>query len=94
MQKRKKKELDGIDREILRLVYKREFLVGSKIAALVGLSASAISPRLFSLMEKGIIKQAKLSKERVFIRFFGKKKVTIHSPRRIYWQINFKDEQK
>ena len=56
MKKRKKRELDGIDREILRVLYKRKNLVSSAIARYVGLSASAIFPRLENLKDKGIIR--------------------------------------
>ena len=45
MIKRKNKELDGIDREILRVLYLYRPIVSRKIAKSVGISASAIGPR-------------------------------------------------
>jgi len=89
MQKRKKRHLDGIDREILRCLYKRGSLVSSEIAMLVGLSSSAIGPRLNNLKDQGIIRYAKISGERIYRRYFGQKKITIKSPRSIYWEIDF-----
>ena len=93
MQKRKKRELDGIDREILRLLYGYSPLVSSKIAKCVGLSASAIAPRLNSLKEQGIIKYSKVSGTRKFKRDFGGKKVKINSPRSIFWEIDLEVEK-
>lgn len=90
MKRRKKKELDGIDREILRALYKRECLVSSAIANYVGMSSSAIFPRLENLKERGIIKQAKVSGSRVYFRNFNGKKTKIKSARSIYWKIDFR----
>lgn len=90
MKKRKKRELDGIDREILRVLYKREGLVSSAIATHVGLSPSAIFPRLVNLEERGIIKKKRVSKERVFFRSFGGKKKKIKSYQSIFWKIDLK----
>ena len=90
MIKRKKKELDGIDREILRLLYKKGRTVSNRISEYVGLSASAIFPRLNNLLEKGIIKKEEAGKERVFYRKVGGKKIKIKSKRMIYWEIDLK----
>ncbi len=90
MKERKKRELDGIDREVLRVLYKNGELVSSRIAGLVGLSPAAIFPRLKNLEKKGIIIPSKISGERVFRRSFGNKKKTIKAPRSIYWKIDLK----
>lgn len=90
MQKRKKKELDGIDREILRAIYKRGSLVSRKIAEFVGLSPAAIAPRLFNLKDLGIIRESSVSGERVFRRKINGKKKLIRAPRSIYWEIDYK----
>ena len=88
MKIRKKKILDGIDKEILRVLYSRRPLVSRQIAKFVGLSPAAISPRLENLKNMGIIKNGKKSKTRVYERTFGKKTVKIHSPRSIYWDLD------
>jgi DNA-binding Lrp family transcriptional regulator len=93
MQKRKKKDLDGIDREILRLLYYDGPLVGSKIGNLVGLSASAIAPRLENLKEKGIIRQGKVLGIRTFKKKVAGRTIKVNSPRSIYWEIDLKDEE-
>ncbi|MBR9705749.1 MarR family transcriptional regulator [Candidatus Pacearchaeota archaeon] len=91
MQIRKKQSLDGIDREILRLLYKISPLVSSQIAKKVGLTAAAIAPRLHCLQKKGIIKKSKVSKIRTFHRVISGKSIIIHAPRSIYWGIDLKD---
>lgn len=92
MKERKKKLLDGIDKEILRSLYAKRPLVSSRIAKAVGLSSSAISPRLNSLREMGIIKILKISKVRTFERNFGELKIKIESPRSIFWDLDFKND--
>lgn len=94
MQKRKKKELDGIDKEILRLLYYQGPLVSSAIGKLVGLSPTAIAPRLENLKEKGIIRYAKVLGMRSFKKKVSGKFVKINSPRSIYWEIDLEDGKK
>lgn len=84
MQIRKKKILDGIDREILRVLYSRRNQVSSQIAKSVGLSTSAIFPRLYNLESKGIIKISKKGG----IRRFKKNSLKIDSPRKIFWDLD------
>ena len=56
MIKRKKKVLDGIDREMLRYMNKaRRPLVSRQLARYVRVTPSAIAPRLINLRNKGII---------------------------------------
>lgn len=93
MQKRKKKDLDGIDREVLRLLYYKGSLVSSTIGKAVGLSASAIAPRLENLREKGIIRRAKVLGMRKFKKIISGRVINVNSPRSIYWEIDFKDEK-
>ncbi len=90
MQVRKKRVLDGIDREILRALYKEGSLVSRQIAKSVGLSSSAITPRLNNLRKKGIIKQNKVAGIRSFKRAFGKKVRRIKAPRSIFWDLDLK----
>jgi DNA-binding Lrp family transcriptional regulator len=90
MKERKKKILDGIDKEILRVLYIRKPLVGRQIAKAVGLTASAISPRLENLRKLGIIKPVKISGMRVFSRKFGNQTIKIKSPRNIFWDLDIK----
>jgi len=61
---RRKKVLDGIDREILRCLYQRnpKPMVSRNIAKCVGRTPSAISPRLNNLKTQGIIKPVKTIK--------------------------------
>ena len=94
MKKRKKRVLDGIDREILRVLYIRRPLVGRQIARSVGLTSSAIAPRLMNLKEMGIIKPVKISKIRVFERKFGNQIVKIKAPRNIFWGLDLKINNK
>ncbi len=93
MQKRKKKEIDGLDKEILRVLYAKGTLVGSTIGKLVGLSPSAIAPRLNNLMEKEIIKKSKILGIRKFRRKVSGGSVIVKSPRGIYWEIDLEDEK-
>jgi len=87
---RKNKVLDGIDREILRALYINRPLVTRQIAKCIGISCSAVVPRLNNLMEKGIIKQTRTARVRSFERVFGNKKVRINSPQSIYWDLDLK----
>ena len=89
---RKKKEIDGIDREILRLLYSNGALVSSAIAKFVGLSPSAIAPRLKSLENKEILKKSKVLGMRKFKKKVKGGVVTVKSPRGIYWEISLEDE--
>jgi DNA-binding Lrp family transcriptional regulator len=90
MQVRKSKALDGTDRDILRILYLKSPLVTRQIAKNVGLTGSAVVPRLNNLKELGIIKQHKLEKIRNFERSFGNKTLKINSPRSIYWGLDIK----
>lgn len=80
--------IDGMDKSILRVLYKNGALVGSKIAKNVGLSSSAISLRLNNLMNQGIIKQEKVFGIRKFKRVINGKKVSFESPRSIFWNLD------
>jgi DNA-binding Lrp family transcriptional regulator len=85
-------QIDGLDREILRVLQKRRPLVSRQIAKSTGLSSVAIMPRLSKLKGLGVLKISKKTKNRVFKRSFGKKTIEIKSPRSIYWDFDFKDE--
>ena len=93
MPNRKKNLLDGIDKEILRALLIRRPLVTRKIAQLVGLTASAITPRLNQLKNRGLIKISKSEGIRTFNRKFGNRTVRIKSPRKIFWDLDLKEEQ-
>ena len=90
MKKRKKKILDGIDREILRVLYTRHPLPSRKIARYVGLTTPAIFPRLENLKSNGIIKISKVYGYRIFERSFGNKLRKIKSPQSIFWDLDLK----
>lgn len=88
MIERKTKELDGIDREILRVLFLYRPLVSRKIAQNVGLSASAIAPRLKNLENLGIIKKVKLSGLRKYKVNSKKGSRRIKSYQSIYWDLD------
>ncbi|MEM0465854.1 MAG: winged helix-turn-helix transcriptional regulator [Candidatus Pacearchaeota archaeon] len=88
MKTRKKKILDGIDKEILRVLYKRKRLVSRQIAKSVGLTPPAIIPRLQNLKNQGLIKIEKISKNRIFERKFNNKLVKIKAPKSIFWSLD------
>jgi DNA-binding Lrp family transcriptional regulator len=90
MAKRKKKILDGIDREILRALLYRRPLVSRQIAKYVGISSPAIFPRLDQLKDLGIIKISRISGIRYFEREFNYKIKKIKSPRSIHWDLDIK----
>jgi DNA-binding MarR family transcriptional regulator len=91
MQIRKNKVIDGMDKDILRvLYYKNKPLVGSEIARFVGLSPAAISPRLNNLLMKGILKKSQDPKIRKFKRKFKNITKKVNTPRRVYWEIDLK----
>ncbi|MBR9705050.1 winged helix-turn-helix transcriptional regulator [Candidatus Pacearchaeota archaeon] len=92
MLKRKKKIFDGIDKEIIRLLLVKNPLSSRQIAINVGLTPSAISPRLNNLKKKGILVRKKISVLRCFNRRYGDSVLKIKSPRCILWDLDIKDE--
>ncbi|MCW8966569.1 MAG: winged helix-turn-helix transcriptional regulator [Candidatus Pacearchaeota archaeon] len=88
MQKRKNKNLDGIDREILRVLCRSRPLISSKIAQGVGLSSSGVVPRLENLKSLGIIKVSKSSGVRSFQKKINGKNKLIRIPSRVYWDLD------
>lgn len=88
MKIRKKEILDGIDKEVLRALMIRRPLVTRKIAEIVGLTSSAITPRLHRLKNQGILKISKTDKLRVFKRKFGNRSIIIRAPRNIFWDLD------
>jgi len=95
--KRKKKTLDGIDRDILRTLIKTNRQLSSRqIAQKVNLSGASIMPRLNNLKTKGIIKPKKIQGLREFERKFKghSKPVKIKAPRSILWGIDFMRKKK
>jgi DNA-binding Lrp family transcriptional regulator len=90
--KRRKNFLDGIDREIIRVLYSRKSLSSRQIAKYVGLSSPGIFPRLNHLKSKGIIKISRVYGFRIFEREFGNKLRKIKSPQSIYWGLDLKSK--
>ena len=88
MVSRKNKILDGVDREILRALYNHNSLVTRNLAKRVGLTSSAIVPRLNNLARKGIIKQNRTGKIRSFERGLGNKRIKVRSSPKIYWSLD------
>ena len=85
---RKKKILDGTDKEILRNLRAREIgLSGSRLAKAVGISPSAITPRLKNLKKKGIIVD-ECKGFRNFKRKFGTKTKTVRSCSKRVWKLD------
>ena len=85
MIKRKKKLIDGMDRDILR------FLVGStipptsrQIAQRVNISGSAVLPRLDNLKSQGIVKQVKC----------GTIRRKTKAPSKICWGLDLKKKKR
>jgi len=85
MEKRKTNVLDGVDKEILRVLYEREPLPSRQIARKVGLTASAVSPRLNSLCSMGYIK-----KTEGIVRCFKRNNHEIEVPLFINWELDLK----
>jgi DNA-binding Lrp family transcriptional regulator len=90
MKKRKKNILDGIDKEILRLLLVKRPLVSSRIAKNVGLTPAAIIPRLNNLKEKGIIRKKESEIIRKFKRDSYGSVIKIKSPVFIKWDLDLK----
>ncbi len=89
MQKRKTKVIDGKDKEILKTLYEKRPLAGRQIARRVGITASAIAPRLNNLEEMGILKKSQKG-IRNFSRKMNKEVVKIRSPKCIMWDLDIK----
>lgn len=80
---RKKKIIDGMDREILRTLIARPIPpTSNQIARQVNLSSPAIFPRLRNLQLQGIIKQMNC----------GAMRKKINAPSKICWGIDIKKE--
>ncbi|OGJ21186.1 hypothetical protein A3K73_05030 [Candidatus Pacearchaeota archaeon RBG_13_36_9] len=90
MQSRKTRVIDGTDREILRALYEKRPLAGRQIARRVGITSSAVAPRLNNLMASGIIKKAKVEAVRHFQREINGHSSRVNSPRRIIWDLDIK----
>lgn len=98
---RRKFNIDGVDRSILRSMNStRRQLSSSEIAKKVKFTPSGIRPRLDKLKSQGIIKKADVGGVRSFKRTFinpqTKRKVTrtIRAPRSIKWKIDIKKKVK
>jgi len=85
MQKRKTKVLDGVDKEILRVLYEKKPLPGRQIARKVGLTASAISPRLNNLQSMGYLRKTEGA-----VRCFRRNKEKVEAPICISWELDLK----
>jgi DNA-binding Lrp family transcriptional regulator len=88
---RKKRFIDGTDREIIRILNKKSPLVTRRIGKYVGLTSPSIILRLNNLKEKGILRIVNVSKMRVYERVFGNKTILIKSPKKILWDIDLKE---
>ncbi|MFA5857110.1 MAG: winged helix-turn-helix domain-containing protein [Candidatus Pacearchaeota archaeon] len=84
--------LDGIDKDILRILYSRRPLVTLKIAKYAKLSSPTVSARLSNLEKLGIVKKARINKIRKFERTFGDNLIKIKSASRIYWDLDLEDK--
>jgi len=91
--------LDGMDKEILRLLYAAQRpLSGNAISQAIGLSAPSTNIRLAKLEEKGILKISQSALPRTFTRTFktktGSRSVTISAPAKKLWAIDFPEAAK
>lgn len=93
--KKKKFNIDGTDRNILRAMHQaRRKLSSSEIAKKIDYSSSGVKPRLQKLKKQGIIKPAHVGGIRTIKRTFTnpvtKKTSTkkIKAPRSITWEID------
>lgn len=85
MQKRKSKVLDGVDKEILRILYEKKSLPSRQIARKVGLTASAVSPRLNNLCFMGYVR-----KRAGIVRRFERNSQKMEAPTFINWELDLK----
>lgn len=95
--KRNRRLIDSTDGDTLRLLYhKKKPLTGNRIAKSIGISPSALSPRLKRLHSNGIIKPVRIGGTREFKRKFGdsKKYTKIIAPRSISWALDIKTHRK
>jgi DNA-binding Lrp family transcriptional regulator len=93
MNDRIKKRIDGMDRDILRFLYGDGIpkpRTTHQISKRVNLSPPAVSPRLKNLQSQGIVKPFSIGKSRNFQRTFGKTKVNIKAPSKIFWGLDIK----
>ncbi len=91
---RKKKTIDGMDKEILRSMRETERqLTSRQIAMGVSISGSAILPRLNNLKSQGLIK-TKSGGMRTFDREIKGKKIKIKAPSKRFWMLDLKPEKK
>ncbi len=100
MRERKKKTIDGTDREILRFMNKANRpLSGNQLAKNVNIAPSAIRPRLNNLQGKGIVKPISIGMVRSFERDFKLSKgktITkrINAPTSIKWKLDILKKKK
>ena len=99
MKKRPRKVLDGVDRNILRLLYAaRRPLTGNQIAQKIHYSSPAVKRRLVALQSRSIIKPLRRGKVRIFDRSFiikGRKIIKkVRAPSRILWGLDIQKEEK
>lgn len=86
---RRKRILDGMDKEILRnLVRNKKGLSGRQLAKKVGMSDSSIKPRLDNLKKQGYVKDLCAS-FRNFEKTIGGKKKEITSCSKRVWSIHY-----
>jgi len=90
MQNRKTRVIDGTDREILRALYEKRPLAGRQIARRVGITASAVAPRLNNLMGLGVVKRARVDSIRHFQREINGQIEQVKAPRCIMWDLDIK----
>jgi predicted ArsR family transcriptional regulator len=93
MYKRKKRVIDGTDREILRVLLLKRPLVTMHIAKYIGLSSQCAKIRLCSLADKGIVKKSKTCGIRRYRRNFRGRQCIINSPQKIYWDLDLEEEK-
>jgi DNA-binding Lrp family transcriptional regulator len=95
---RKKKQIDGMDRDILRFLYGNhpQPKTSNEIARRVNLTPPAIFPRLKNLQSQGIVKQKEIGGLRKFERNFGvsKKSTKVQAPSKIFWGLDIRPKKK
>lgn len=92
---RKKKSVDSIDREILRVLYHgKRPMTGNQLSKRVNISPPAIKPRLVNLRSHGIIKPTRTTGIRNYTRTFNRQRVNIRAPRSIFWDLDLKKKRR
>jgi DNA-binding Lrp family transcriptional regulator len=85
--------LDGIDKDILRILYILGPLVTLKIAKHANITSPTVLSRLTNLEKLGIVRKSKINRYRNYERNYGNNLVKIKSASRIFWNLNLIEDK-